>query len=38
MEWLKSKNPCQSKRKKWLQDEHLRTFTYWLRKKVLEWS
>ncbi|KAL6347740.1 hypothetical protein AAG906_026269 [Vitis piasezkii] len=38
MEWLKSKNPRQSKRQKWLQDEHLRTFTYWLRKKVLEWS
>ncbi|KAL6349375.1 hypothetical protein AAG906_034031 [Vitis piasezkii] len=33
MEWLKLKNPRQSKRQKWLQDEHLRTFTYWLRKK-----
>ncbi|RVW94540.1 hypothetical protein CK203_030792 [Vitis vinifera] len=34
MEWLKLKNPRQSKRQKWLQDEHLRTFTYWLRKKI----
>ncbi|RVW30064.1 hypothetical protein CK203_115143 [Vitis vinifera] len=34
MEWLKLKNPHQSKRQKWLQDEHLRTFTYWLRKKA----
>ncbi|KAL6335840.1 hypothetical protein AAG906_040561 [Vitis piasezkii] len=33
MEWLKLKNPRQSKRQKWLQDEHLRTFTYWLRKR-----
>ncbi|RVW79755.1 hypothetical protein CK203_058233 [Vitis vinifera] len=37
MEWLKLKNPRQSKRQKWLHDEHMRTFTYWFRKKVSNW-
>ncbi|RVW97578.1 hypothetical protein CK203_046481 [Vitis vinifera] len=34
MKWLKLNNPRQSKRQKWLQEEHMRTFTHWLRKKV----
>ncbi|RVW67500.1 hypothetical protein CK203_063103 [Vitis vinifera] len=34
MKWLKMKYPRQAKRQKWLQDEHMRTFTYWLRQKV----
>ncbi|RVW70445.1 hypothetical protein CK203_058330 [Vitis vinifera] len=34
MKWLKMKYPRQVKRQKWLQDEHMRTFTYWLRQKV----
>ena len=37
MKWLKMKYPHQAKRQKWLQDEHMRTFTYWLRQKVIEW-
>ena len=38
MAWLKMQNPRQAKRQKWLQDEHRRTFTYWLREKVVEYS
>ncbi|RVW77665.1 hypothetical protein CK203_053390 [Vitis vinifera] len=34
MKWLKMKYPHQAKRQKWLQDEHMRPFTYWLRQKV----
>ena len=34
MKWLKLKNPRQAKKQKWLQEEHMRTFTHWLRKKV----
>ncbi|RVW56551.1 hypothetical protein CK203_115016 [Vitis vinifera] len=34
MKWLKLKNPRQYKKQKWLQEEHMRTFTHWLRKKV----
>ncbi|KAL6315678.1 hypothetical protein AAG906_005769 [Vitis piasezkii] len=34
MKYLKTKYPRQSKRVKWLEDEHVRTFSYWLRKKV----
>ncbi|RVW62898.1 hypothetical protein CK203_059763 [Vitis vinifera] len=34
MKWLKLNNPRQSKRQKWLQEEHMRTFTHWLQKKV----
>ncbi|KAL6329406.1 hypothetical protein AAG906_017723 [Vitis piasezkii] len=30
MKWLKLNNPRQSKRQKWLQEEHMRTFTHWL--------
>ena len=30
MAWLKMQNPHQAKRQKWLQDEHRRTFTYWV--------
>ena len=37
MTWLKMQNPHQAKRQKWLQYEHRRTFTYWLREKVLEY-
>ncbi|KAL6326028.1 hypothetical protein AAG906_038520 [Vitis piasezkii] len=33
MKWLKLNNPRQSKRQKWLQEEHMRTFTHWLRKR-----
>ncbi|KAL6349880.1 hypothetical protein AAG906_001767 [Vitis piasezkii] len=29
MKWLKLNNPRQSKRQKWLQEEHMRTFTHW---------
>ncbi|RVW16664.1 hypothetical protein CK203_080919 [Vitis vinifera] len=36
MKWLKLNNPRQSKRQKWLQEEHMRTFTHWLRKKVFK--
>ncbi|KAL6345336.1 hypothetical protein AAG906_015819 [Vitis piasezkii] len=36
MKWLKMKYPRQAKRQKWLQDEHMRTFTYWLRQKVID--
>ena len=34
IKYLKAKYPHQSKRVKWLEDEHVRTFSYWLRKKV----
>ncbi|RVW53301.1 hypothetical protein CK203_088512 [Vitis vinifera] len=34
MKYLKTKYPRQSKRVKWLEDEHVRTFSHWLRKKV----
>ena len=37
MKWLALKNPHQSKRQKWLQDEHVQTFTHWLRNKVMKW-
>ncbi|KAL6319865.1 hypothetical protein AAG906_036935 [Vitis piasezkii] len=37
MKWLKMKYPCQAKRQNWLQDEHMRTFTYWLQQNVLKW-
>ena len=36
MKWLKLNNPRQSKRQKWLQEKHMRTFTHWLRKKGIE--
>ncbi|KAL6313128.1 hypothetical protein AAG906_019600 [Vitis piasezkii] len=35
MKYLKTKYHRQSKRVKWLEDEHVRTFSYWLRKKNL---
>ena len=31
------KYPCQAKRQKWLHDEHMCTFTYWLQQNVLKW-
>ena len=34
IKYLKAKYPRQYKRVKWLEDEHVRTFSYWLRKKV----
>ena len=34
MKFLKIKYPRQSKRVKWLEDEHVRTFSYWVKKKV----
>ena len=37
MTWLKMQNTRQAKRQKWLQDEHMHTFTYWLMEKVLEY-
>ncbi|KAL6315713.1 hypothetical protein AAG906_006575 [Vitis piasezkii] len=36
MNWLKSQYPRQSKRQIWLQEEHMRCFTYWLKGKVEE--
>ena len=36
MKYLKTKYPCQSKRVKWLEDEHVRTFSHWLRKKGMK--
>ena len=36
MKYLKTKYPCQSKRVKWLEDEHVHTFSYWLRKKCMK--
>ena len=34
MRWLKKQYPRKSKNTKWLQDQHHRTFTYWLDEKV----
>ncbi|KAL6320534.1 hypothetical protein AAG906_007613 [Vitis piasezkii] len=34
MKYLKTKYPRQSKRVKWLEDEHVHIFSYWLRKNV----
>ena len=34
MEHLKKRNPSKVKKQKWLQDEHTRSFTNWLREKV----
>ena len=36
MKWLRMKYSRQSKREKWVQNEHMRTFTYWLQEKVLK--
>ncbi|XP_062102882.1 uncharacterized protein LOC133813862 [Humulus lupulus] len=33
--WIKTKFPSRSKNKKWLQDEHYRTFSSWLEQKVV---
>ncbi|KAL6347804.1 hypothetical protein AAG906_026333 [Vitis piasezkii] len=35
MNWLKSQYPRQSKRQIWLQEEHMRCFTYWLKGKAI---
>ena len=37
MEELKATNPNKTKRQKWLQDEHNRTFINWLREKVYDY-
>ena len=34
IKYLKAKYLRQSKRVKWLEDEHVRTFSYWLKEKV----
>lgn len=34
MDYLKKLHPQKSKREKWLQDEHNRTFITWIRKMV----
>ncbi|TXG66340.1 hypothetical protein EZV62_007615 [Acer yangbiense] len=34
MEQFKLENPSKARRQKWLQDEHNRTFIYWLRERI----